>query len=425
MNPLAKGLPRDPAAEKSILAQPFLEESSMPYLRGCIEEDYFTTEVYRRIWGAACTLFDGGKPLNFPTVTGLLALQQTDIVSQLIGLIDGEVRQTEPDYLIGILAEKARLRRLMTICEQGLNQAALGEPSQEIYEGLIARAAINTTSAAGIISTKQLLDQYGLDRLLYYQRTSGLRLPWPRLNGLLAGLQPGQLVLMAAHTSQGKTSAALQIATETAKQGLASAFFSLEMQPRSLFRRMTTQLSGINPRNGGSMLEYEERAKERTAATWLGENPIWLDSSSRTVPAMLAAIRRIPREPRLGLVVVDYLQLIQTTGRPESRAREIGTLARELKLAAQEFGVPFLVLSQFNRESAKEKRRPELYDLKESGDCENHSDVVIILHATELEAEAVDRAMVAYVPKQREGPRGKEVSMVFRSDIQRLEEVQL
>ena len=398
----------------------------MAYLRGCVDLEYFTLETYRRIWSACCILFDSGSPISFTSVALRMEAANEyypNIASMLFDLVDGEPRQAEPDYLIGVLAEKARLRRLIARCSGAINRAALGESSKEIQESLAE--GIVGGSSIGITSLRQLVDAHGIDELMHGKRQQGLRLPWPRLNGLLSGMRPGQLLLLAAHTSQGKTSAALQIAVSVAQQARSAIFFSLEMEPRGLFRRLVTQASGVNSRGGTGMLEYEARDKERTAAIWLADSPIWMDSSSRTVPAMLSAIRRIDKEPKLGLVVVDYLQLIQTTGRPESRAREIGNLARELKLAAQEFGVPFLVLSQFNRESAKERRRPELYDLKESGDVENHSDAVIILHATDLETDLIDRNVVAYVPKQREGPRGKEVSMIFRSDIQRFEEVQV
>lgn len=423
MNLETKGLPCILAAEKSILAQAVAFES-MDYLRGSIEQAYFSTEQYQRIWEACCGLFDSGAAVNISTVYVAMQERQWPIsLGVLLDLENGEPRQPEPDYLIEQLAEKSRLREIIYAAENAKNRALAGDPASKILESL---ATIKPRiSRSGPVTPRDLIEQYGVDELMHGQRKYGLKLPWPRLNGLLAGMHGGQLILMAAHTSQGKTSAALQIACGVADQGAASMVFSLEMEPKRLFRRMAAQISAVNPRATAGMLEYEDRQRERTACAWLNERAIWMDSGSRTVPAMISAIRQLPKDPHLGLVVVDYLQLIQTTGRPESRAREIGTLARELKLAAQEFDCPFLVLSQFNRESAKEKRRPELYDLKESGDVENHSDVVIILHATELEAETVNRSVVAYVPKQREGPRGREISMMFRSDIQRFEEVTL
>lgn len=423
---LRNGLPSAVEAEKSILAQPLLDSGSMAYLRGCVEEDYFTIEYRRRIWRAFCVLFDGGHAITITTVVSQMQAvneQYPDIISTLFDLQSGEPRQPEPNYLIGTLAEKARLNRLIVGCEHAKNRALAGDRSEEIYEDLVKRASAPEGQAS--YTPAELIEKYGLDELLHHRRKNGLRLPWPRLNGLLSGLHGGQLVLLAAHTSQGKTSAALQIAMGVAEQRRLPYVFSLETEPTRLFRRMVTQLSGVNPRSGGRMLDYEAREKERTAAAWLAENPIKLNSSARTVPAMISALRRLGKEPKLGLVVVDYLQLVQTIGRPGSRAQEIGNLAREFKLASQEFDVPFLLLSQFNRESAKQGRRPELYDLKESGDVENHSDVVIILHAAELDTEAVNRPVLAYVPKQRDGPRGKDISMVFRSDIQKFEEMAL
>ena len=296
-------LPTALGAEKSILAQPFLGDGTMAYLRGCIEEEYFSSEVNRRIWHSCCALFDAGAPISFTSVA--LDMQERnehypEIASMLFALVEGEPLLAEPDYLIGVLSEKSRLRRLISTCNQAMHRAALGDSSSNIYESLSAQASASTSG--GITSTKQLVAMHGLDELLHGRRQYGLRMPWPRLNGLLCGMHPGQLLLLAAHTSQGKTSAALQVASEVAQQDRASIFFSLEMEPRRLFRRLVTQISGVNPRGSAGMLDYEVRDKERTAAAWLVDRPIWLDSSSRTVPAMLSAIRRIDKraEARVG-----------------------------------------------------------------------------------------------------------------------------
>jgi replicative DNA helicase len=418
--------PSNVEAEQSLLAQAVLDEErghpygSMAKLRTRVLPEFFVTERNREIWQAECDLFDTGQPISVASIA--IQIHQDRQHVTILDL-EGEPLWPDPSPLVARLARAAEARRLMAACEHGMNQAALGDDPQAIREMLAERSRISTEDSA-LKSIEEVLSP-GLDELLHSKREQGLRLPWPRLNGLLYGLHPGQLVLLAAHTSQGKTSAALQITTRAAEQNVSAVFFSLEMGPEQLVRRMISQRSGVPRRIDGGLDLAGSRARELAAANWLRAAPLWMCSSAHTVPAMLATLRGLDRKRRLGLVVVDYLQLVETTGKQEYRARDIGNLARQLKMAAQSLNVPFLVLSQFSRESAKEGRRPELYDLKESGDLENHADVVIILHTPQLDTAANERMVTAYVPKQREGPRGREVAMLFRSDVQTFEETQL
>ena len=420
-------LPASLEAEQSLLAQAVLDEErghpfwSMAKLRTRVLAEFFVTERNREIWQAECDLFDSGQPISVASIA--IQIHQDRQHVTILDL-EGEPLWPDPSPLVARLARAAEARRLMAACEHGMNQAALGDDPQAIREMLAERSRISTEDSA-LASTAGIVEERGLDDLLHSRREWGLELPWPRLNALLHGLHPGQLVLLAAHTSQGKTSAALQIATRTAFAGQYPVFFSLEMRPDQLLRRMITQVSGVPRRESGGFDFAGQRERERLAARQLCDNPVWMSSTAHTVPAMLATLRGLDRKRPLGLVVVDYLQLVETTGKQEYRARDIGNLARQLKMAAQSLNVPFLVLSQFSRESAKEGRRPELYDLKESGDLENHADVVIILHTPQLDTAANERMVTAYVPKQREGPRGREVAMLFRSDVQTFEETQL
>lgn len=413
-------IPENTEAERSLLAQPILDEergkpyNSMAKLRTRILPEFFVTERHREIWAAECALFDSGQPISVSSI----AIQINENSQHITVVeIEGEPLWPDPAPLVARLARAAEARRLMAACEHGMNLAQTGADPQTVRDMLTEKSRLDTEDLQ-IASTAGIVQERGLDDLLHNRREWGLALPWPRLNGLLHGLHDGQLVLLAAHTSQGKTSAALQIATHTAFARRAPVFFSLEMRPDQLLRRMITQVSGVPRGEPGAMDFAGHRERERLAASQLCDNSVWMCSTAHTVPAMLAALRGLDRNRPLGLVVVDYLQLVETTGKQEYRARDIGNLARQLKMAAQNLNVPFLVLSQFSRESAKESRRPELYDLKESGDLENHADVVLILHAPQLDTAANERMVTAYVPKQREGPRGREVAMLFQADTQ-------
>lgn len=424
---LDDGMPAALETEGWVIAQAILDgertdgKANMPYLRTRVPGEYFTTERNRRAWECACAMFDAGEPITSATLAMAIHERFHEVI--VVGL-EGYPWHPNPAALVQRLAEKAEARRFITACEHGRNEVLGGLAPAEAVESLLSNSQVSKEQS-DLQHTGKIIEERGLEDLLHGSRQWGMRLPWPQLNHILHGLHPGQLVILAAHTSQGKTSAALQIATEAARQSLAPVFFSLEMRPDQLLRRMITQVSGVPRREAEHDLDFgNARSRERAAANWLCENPVWMDGGSHTVPAMLTSLRCRERGRPLGLVVVDYLQLVQTTGRQEYRARDIGNMARELKMAAQSLNVPFLVLSQFSRESAKEGRRPELYDLKESGDLENHADVVIILHATQLDTASPERMVTFYVPKQREGPRGREVSMIFKSDIQTFEESQ-
>jgi replicative DNA helicase len=201
-----------------------------------------------------------------------------------------------------------------------------------------------------------------------------------------------------------------------AAQQVGVLIFSLEMSKESLLRRMIRQRARVSD---FKELDIEQRGHVRDAANWLYHAPIAFDESAQTVPVMHASIRKLKLDG-IGLVIVDYLQLIRGVGRPDNRVQEISANSRALKLAAKEFRIPFVVLSQFNRDSAREGRPPELYDLKGCGDIENDSDNVLFIHPTSKREDQLVPVDVI-IAKQREGPRNLAVPMIFDTRYQRLE----
>jgi replicative DNA helicase len=322
------------------------------------------------------------------------------------------------DTPIRNLKELAALRRVIFVTQNIQRRCFAREPVQEILDSAseLLFGAGACPEHAGPVFAKQVIDQVGVNQLLTPRRERGIRLPWPALDSHLAGLHPGELTAIAAHTSGGKTSMALQIAMHAAAQNVRVLVFSLEMGKEDLLRRMIRQRSGVNDFDNP---DSEERERVREAANWIYDAPIAFDESAMTVPAMHASIRKLKHE-EIGLVVVDYLQLVRGVGRYENRAKEVGSNSRALKLAAREFRIPFIMLSQLSRESAKAGRLPELYDLKESGDIENDCDNVLFIHPSSDSEDDLTPVDVL-VAKQREGPRGLSVQMFFKRTCQRFE----
>jgi len=274
-------------------------------------------------------------------------------------------------------------------------------------------------------SPEQILSAAGgVDSFLRPQ--PGLQTPWRALNDLTCGLHNGELCLVAARPSMGKTWIALQIAYHAAKSGGGCvALFSLEMSKESLLRRLISQearVDGQRLRRGE--LDREERRRIAAALGEIARAPLYISDNTRaTVQGVCTALRGLAAQQKLVLVVIDYLGLM--TGRGRDRNAEVSGISRELKLAAKEFNVPFLVLSQLSR--APEVRggdmRPRLSDLRDSGTLEQDADVVLLLYREEMykpRDESVRGKAELAVAKQRNGPT-KNIEMVFLREVGRFE----
>ncbi len=281
-----------------------------------------------------------------------------------------------------------------------------------------------TEPAAQFFSPEQILSGAGgVDSFLRPQ--PGLQTPWQALNDLTCGLHNGELCLLAARPSMGRTWIALQIAYHAAKSGGCVALFSLEMSKESLLRRLISQearVDGQRLRRGE--MEKEDRARIARALSEIVRAPLFIsDSTKATVQGVCAALRSLAAQRKLALVVIDYLGLM--TGRGRDRNAEVSGISRELKLAAKQFNVPFLVLSQLSR--APEVRggdmRPRLSDLRDSGTLEQDADLVLLLYREEMykpRDESVRGQAELAVAKQRNGPTGK-IEMVFLREVGRFE----
>lgn len=411
-------LPKDLEAERWILAAMLMDPETLNVGRPLVTPEEFFDPRHRQTCQAIFDIYDRGEIVNTAIVARELQARRQIGAGGIAYLIDLEngmpllVPETFATYL-KIVKDKAARRWLITYLDN-LEKRALrpDEPLDKLLQEVPAAGNIANVGT-GPVSVRQVIDRVGINALLSPRHERGIRLPWPTLDEVTSGLAPKQLWVVAAGTGGGKTSFALQIAAHASVHGHLVLFFSLEMSAEELTTRMFSQLSGVR-----DLANPVFRSEVTTAVTHASALPFLFDQESYSWPAMSASIRRLSCRQKPGLVVVDYLQLLKGVGRFESRTKEVGANSRALKLLAMEFDIPVIMLSQLNRESAKDGRAPELHDLKESGDIENDADKVLFIHPTSsIEEDLIDVDVIA--AKQRRGPSRRAIPMVFDTRCQR------
>jgi replicative DNA helicase len=357
-------------------------------------------------------------------------------IAYLSQLADGLPRVTNVEHYARIVKEKAVLRSLIfsasAIQEQAL---AAGDDADVILdraESVIFQLAEDRVKV-GLIGVKELVrDNYERLEKIFSEgrRITGLTTGYPGLDNETAGLQPSELIILAARPSMGKTALALNISENVAlRLREPVAVFSLEMSKESLLLRLLASEARVDAhkfRTGH--MGRDDWGKVTGALTNLADAPLWIDdSASSTVMEIGAKARRLKRDRGLSLLVVDYLQLVVPThtGRGSNRQEEVSSISRGLKGLAKELKVPVLVLSQLTRAPERDDRKPQLSDLRESGAIEQDADVVLFInrpnfYKTDLPEE--DRAKAELIiAKQRNGPTGS-MNFVFLARHTRFEE---
>ena len=437
---LERPLPHNLEAERCILGAVLLDNhalnSAVERLRS---EDFFLPQ-HRQIFERMVQLSEKQQAIDTITLMEDLSrrgeLESAGGVAYLSQLADGLPRVSNVDHYARIVKEKAILRGLIysaaAIQEQAL---AAGDDADVILdraESAIFQLAEDRVKA-GLIGVKDLVKE-GYERLEKIfsegRRITGLGTGYTGLDNELAGLQPSELVIVAARPSMGKTALALNIAENVAlRHREPVAIFSLEMSKESLLLRLLASEARVDAhkfRTGH--MNKEDWGKVTAALAQLGEAPIWIDdSASSTVLEMGAKARRLKRDRGLSLMIVDYLQLVTPTGsrRSSNRQEEVSGISRALKGLAKELKIPVVVLSQLTRAPEREERKPQLADLRESGAIEQDADVVLFInrpnfYKTDIPDEERAQAELI-IAKQRNGPTGS-LNFVFLSRHTRFEE---
>jgi replicative DNA helicase len=425
-----RGLPTNQDAERFVLGSILLDDALFVQAAGTLEADDFSLEKHRRIFKRMGDLQQRGEKIDRVTVAGELMkfneLESCDGLSYLVSLDDGMPQIPNIDGYIRIVKDKALLRRIIFASQHMMNRALLGEEEPgEILAGAeetllkLGEARVK----AGLLNPQQILEDYdgGINAFLDpSKRIKGISTGFAKFDEYTGGLHGGELVILAARPSMGKTALALNMAQHVAlKLKQTVAVFSLEMSKESLLTRMLCATARVDSQKfRAGYLSQEERRKLNHALHELVEAPLYIDDTAGLhLMDMHAKLRRLKAERDVKLVIVDYLQLMSGRGRFENRNQEVSALSRGMKLLAKELNVPMLVLSQLSRavENRQGDHRPQLSDLRESGSIEQDADLVGFIFREEVyhrDREDLRGLAELIIAKQRNGPIGT-VNLVF------------
>ncbi len=424
-------------AERSVLGAMLLDVRAIARVLEVIDERAFYRPAHRRIFNALVALWQR-KEDAIDAVTVADELRRNgdfDTVgggTYIAGLLDQVATAANVEYHAQIVKEKAILRQLIDISTEIAGRAfeARENPADLLDEAERAMFAISDSSIRkGFVRVRELINPAikSIEKLYEEkQAVSGLATGFLDLDTMTSGFQAGDLIVVAGRPSMGKTALALNIASHVAvREGRGVGIFSLEMSMEQLLLRMLcseARVSSQRLRTG--YLRDKEWPLLITAAGELSEAPIYIDdTASMTVLEMRAKARRLRSECDLGLIVVDYLQLMQGAARTESRQQEISEISRGLKALAKELRVPVVAISQLSRAvEARSDHRPMLSDLRESGAIEQDADVVAFVYREEHykrtdENEGLGEIIIG---KQRNGPVGF-FKVAFISEYTRFE----
>lgn len=419
--------PHQRQAERALLG-------SMLRYNDCIDEvsllltaESFYLPAHQTIFRAIVALHQrGGQPVDLVILAEELQRlgewENAGRGAYLAGLWDDSPTGANAMYYARTVRDKSILRRLM---EAG-NAIAFQAEQQQQPELLLAEAEqkILAISQSGVdAQTRALRDEveasvHYLDQRLKGAKTAGVATGFMDLDELTSGLHAGDLILLGARPSVGKTACGLAIANNARKSGIAVFFASLEQSRHELSMRLLCMEASVNSHHvRRGRLSADDACRLADAVVELKSGTFDIDDAPRQSLLRIASnARRLKRKHGLGLIVVDYVQLIEPENRRDPRHEQVGQCSRRLKELAKELAVPVLALAQVGR-SAEERtnQRPRLSDLRESGSLEADADTVFLLHRNEEQFPGVIEIIVA---KQRNGPTG-EVTLAFRKDCMR------
>jgi len=424
-NAIEKGLPTNLDAERFVLGSILLDESMYVQAAGTLDPDDFSLEKHRRIFRRMGELQQRGEKIDRVTVANELMkfneLEACDGLSYLVSLDDGLPQLPNLDSYIRIVKDKSILRRIIFASQNMMTRCLAGEEEpDEILAGAeetllrLGDARLKT----GLEHTHDIVTGYegGISAFLDpNKRIKGVSTGFSKFDELAGGMHRGDLLILAGRPSMGKTALALNIAQHVAlKLRQTVAIFSLEMSKESLLTRMLCSSARVDSQKfRAGYLNQEERHKLHHAVTELVEAPLYVDDTPGThLMDMHAKLRRLQVERhQIGLVIVDYLQLMTGRGRFENRVQEVSAISRGMKLLAKELNVPMLVLSQLSRavETREGDHRPQLSDLRDSGSIEQDADLVGFVFREEVykkDSEDLRGKAELIVSKQRNGPVG-------------------
>jgi len=442
---LDRGLPVSIEAERSILGAVLLDNSLYDQAAEHLSSDHFSLDAHRRIYSRMRDLQETGRPVDMITLVEELdrrkEVEAIGGVAYLSSLIDGVPERPSIEHYVRIVKNKALLRGLINVAQNAIAEAiehseeaeeVLGRAEQAIFQLSENRMEQGFMGIPAIIQ-----NSFGSLEELYArgQEITGLATHYTLLDKLTSGLQPADLIVIAARPSMGKTAFAMNIAENAAvKDGKSVGIFSLEMSSEALLKRMLASHAQVDSKElSQGFLSKDDKRKLMSAVERLMQSKLYIDDTPGiSLSEMRAKARRLSRQAGLDLIIVDYLQLMSAVPvggkRFENRTQEVSAITRGLKALAKDLQVPVIALSQLsrapeNRGGDDDKGRPQLSDLRESGSIEQDADVVMFIYRKEVYyRDNPDLAGLAelMVEKQRNGPTDR-LRMTFIKKYTRFE----
>jgi replicative DNA helicase len=434
--------PRAPEAEQAVIAAMLMDTDAILRAGEHVDDTMFYDERHRRIFRAMIAISQRNEVVDPVTLANELNRRGELDASggkEYIGeLIDAVPTAANVEYHAKIVKEKALLRRLIETSTAIITEAFQGRSTAEELLDDAEQKIFQVSQQRGLqgfTRVKELMWPT-MERIEALQRggktITGVASGFTDLDELTSGFQPSDLVIVAARPSMGKTALVHNIAQYAAiEKNVPVAVFSLEMSKESLVQRMLTAEGRVDAQKmRKGLLRDEDYSRLARAAGILSGAPIWIDDSAGiSLLEIRSKARRLKADQDIGMVVVDYLQLIQGPASSESRQQEISQISRSLKALAKELAVPVIALSQLSR--APEQRagdhRPQLSDLRESGAIEQDADLVMFIYRQEIydgptdkDGNSLEGRAEVIIGKQRNGPVGL-VNLFFHKAYTRFE----
>jgi replicative DNA helicase len=433
--------PSEPEIEASVLGAMLIEKEAVPKALELLSVDSFYLKSHKLIYDAMTSLFDAGEPID--TVTVYEELKKRDLLDEVGGAVylsklsQNITSAANIEYHAKIIIEKQILRGLITSAHEIARSAYAGaDDAFDILDN--AERKIFEITESHLSKSYQGMDRAVRDAMEYIEtihssthQKFSVPTGFYELDELLGGFQKSDLIVLAARPSMGKTALALTLARNAAiDHKIPVGIFSLEMATMQLIIRMICSEARINAhlvRTG--KLPHSDGSKLSKTVHKLTDAPVYVDDSpAQSVLEIRAKARRLKAEKNVGMIIIDYLQLMSGPQRTESREREISHISRSLKSLAKELNIPVIALSQLNRAvEVRTDKRPQLSDLRESGSIEQDADVVIFLNRPEYygiekdeHGESTAGVTEVIVGKQRNGPTGM-IKLAFIKEYARFE----